>query len=173
MVAVCANREAEIGDMDDADKMEFLNRSGPKSRASCRVIRAGHDLLGLQNLFHSRRKEVRAWTIAWRHRMQAAAGSTPILEKGFIRAQTISFADLFSTRANTAPRRGQDARRKARNTWCRDGDVLNPVQRLTEFQSLTLQPRCKRSGNRGPPWRDEQMPDSVSLHRGYGPRRMK
>ena len=63
VVAVCAAMEAEIADLDDADKAEFLQEMGLAEPGLNRLIRAGYDLLGLQTYFTAGVKEVRAWTI--------------------------------------------------------------------------------------------------------------
>ncbi len=91
VVAVCAAIEAEIADLDDADKTEFLADLGMNEPGLDRVIRAGYALLGLHTYFTAGVKEVRAWTIHQGDTAPQAAGVIHTdFERGFIRAQTIA-----------------------------------------------------------------------------------
>ena len=126
VVAVCANMEAEIGDMDDADKMEFLKDLGLEEPGLNRVIRAGYNLLGLQTYFTAGVKEVRAWTI---HRgdtaPRAAAAIHTDFEKGFIRAQTIAYADFIQFKGEHGAKEHGKMRAEGKEYVVHDGDVLN------------------------------------------------
>ena len=126
VVAVCANMEAEIGDMDDADKMEFLKDLGLEEPGLNRVIRAGYNLLGLQTYFTAGVKEVRAWTI---HKgdtaPRAAAAIHTDFEKGFIRAQTIAFADYIQFKGEHGAKEHGKMRAEGKEYVVHDGDVLN------------------------------------------------
>jgi GTP-binding protein YchF len=126
VVAVCANMEAEIGDMDDADKMEFLKDLGLEEPGLNRVIRAGYNLLGLQTYFTAGVKEVRAWTI---HKgdtaPRAAAAIHTDFEKGFIRAQTIAFADFIQFKGEHGAKEHGKMRAEGKDYVVHDGDVLN------------------------------------------------
>ena len=126
VVAVCANMEAEIGDMDDADKMEFLKDLGLDEPGLNRVIRAGYNLLGLQTYFTAGVKEVRAWTI---HKgdtaPRAAAAIHTDFEKGFIRAQTIAFADFIQFKGEHGAKEHGKMRAEGKEYVVHDGDVLN------------------------------------------------
>jgi ribosome-binding ATPase len=126
VVAVCANMEAEIGDMDDADKMEFLKDLGLEEPGLNRVIRAGYGLLGLQTYFTAGVKEVRAWTI---HKgdtaPRAAAAIHTDFEKGFIRAQTIAFADFIQFKGEHGAKEHGKMRAEGKEYVVHDGDVLN------------------------------------------------
>lgn len=118
VVAVCAAIEAEIADLDDADKAEFLADLGMEEPGLDRVIRAGFKLLGLQTYFTAGVKEVRAWTIHVGDTAPKAAGVIHTdFERGFIRAQTIAYDDYISFKARPAPRKPARCARKARNTW--------------------------------------------------------
>ncbi|MBR7060002.1 MAG: redox-regulated ATPase YchF, partial [Neisseriaceae bacterium] len=92
VVAVCAAIEAEIADLEDADKAEFLSEMGLSEPGLNRLIRAGYDLLGLQTYFTAGVKEVRAWTI---HKGDTAPQAAGVIhtdfERGFIRAQVIAY----------------------------------------------------------------------------------
>jgi ribosome-binding ATPase len=126
VVAVCANMEAEIGDMDDADKMEFLKDLGLEEPGLNRVIRAGYGLLGLQTYFTAGVKEVRAWTI---HKgdtaPRAAAAIHTDFEKGFIRAQTIAYADYVQFKGEQGAKEHGKMRAEGKEYVVCDGDVLN------------------------------------------------
>ena len=126
VVAVCANMEAEIGDMDDADKMEFLKDLGLDEPGLNRVIRAGYSLLGLQTYFTAGVKEVRAWTI---HKgdtaPRAAAAIHTDFEKGFIRAQTIAYADYIQFKGEHGAKEHGKMRAEGKEYVVHDGDVLN------------------------------------------------
>ena len=126
VVAVCANMEAEIGDMHDSDKMEFLKDLGLEEPGLNRVIRAGYNLLGLQTYFTAGVKEVRAWTI---HKgdtaPRAAAAIHTDFEKGFIRAQTIAFADFIQFKGEHGAKEHGKMRAEGKEYVVHDGDVLN------------------------------------------------
>ena len=94
VVAICAAIEAEIAVLDDEDKAEFLADFGAKEPGLNRVIRHGYALLGLQTFFTAGPKEVRAWTTKVGATAPQAAGEIHTdFEKGFIRAETISYDD--------------------------------------------------------------------------------
>src|SRR5690606_4535880 len=94
VVAICAAIEAEIAELDDADKAAFLADMGMEEPGLDRLIRAGYRLLGLQTYFTAGVKEVRAWTVKVGATAPQAAGVIHTdFERGFIRAQTISFDD--------------------------------------------------------------------------------
>jgi ribosome-binding ATPase YchF (GTP1/OBG family) len=120
VVAICAKIEAEMAEMDDADRDMFLEELGLEEPGLNRLIRAGFKLLGLQTYFTAGVKEVRAWTIHVGDTAPQAAGVIHTdFERGFIRAQTIAFDDFISTRANKAPRKPARCAPKARNTSSR------------------------------------------------------
>src|SRR5690606_36829980 len=92
VVAVCAAMEAEIAQLDDSEKGEFLKDLGLTEPGLDRVIRAAYQLLGLQTYFTAGVKEVRAWTVkAGSTAPQAAAVIHTDFERGFIRAEVIGF----------------------------------------------------------------------------------
>jgi GTP-binding protein YchF len=94
VVAICAAIEAEIAVLDEEDKAVFLEDLGAKEPGLNRVIRHAYNLLGLQTFFTAGEKEVRAWTTKIGARAPQAAGEIHTdFEKGFIRAETISYDD--------------------------------------------------------------------------------
>jgi GTP-binding protein YchF len=126
VVAVCAAIEAEIADLDDADKMEFLADIGMEEPGLNRVIRAGFKLLGLQTYFTAGVKEVRAWTIHIGDTAPQAAGAIHTdFERGFIRAQTIAFDDYITYRGEHGAKEAGKMRAEGKEYVVHDGDVMN------------------------------------------------
>ncbi|NNC98907.1 MAG: redox-regulated ATPase YchF, partial [Gammaproteobacteria bacterium] len=94
VVVICAAIEAEIAELEENEKLDFLQELGQQEPGLDRVIRAGYDLLGLQTYFTAGKKEVRAWTIRVGDTAPQAAGVIHTdFERGFIRAETTSYAD--------------------------------------------------------------------------------
>lgn len=126
VVAVCAAIESEIADLDDADKAEFLAEMGLEEPGLNRLIRAGYDLLGLQTYFTAGVKEVRAWTI---HKGDTAPKAAGVIhtdfERGFIRAQTISYADFITYGGESKAKEAGRMRAEGKDYVVQDGDVLN------------------------------------------------
>ena len=126
VVAVCAAIEAEIADLDDADKVEFLADLGMEESGLDRVIRAGYKLLGLQTYFTAGVKEVRAWTIHQGDTAPQAAGVIHTdFERGFIRAQTIAFEDFVQFKGEPGAKEAGKMRAEGKEYVVKDGDVLN------------------------------------------------
>src|SRR5699024_1306997 len=126
VVAVCAAIEAEIADLDEADKAEFLVDLGMEEPGLNRVVRAGYELLGLQTYFTAGVKEVRAWTIRVGDTAPQAAGVIHTdFERGFIRAQTIAYDDFISCKGEQGAREAGKMRAEGKDYVVQDGDVLN------------------------------------------------
>ncbi len=126
VVAVCAAIEAEIADMEDADKAEFLADMGMQEPGLNRVIRAGFSLLGLQTYFTAGVKEVRAWTIRIGDTAPQAAGVIHTdFERGFIRAQTIAYEDYITYQGETGAKEAGKMRAEGKEYIVKDGDVMN------------------------------------------------
>ena len=126
VVAVCAKIEAELADLDEADKQAFLADLGLEEPGLNRLIRAAYDLLGLQTYFTAGVKEVRAWTIRKGDTAPRAAGVIHSdFEKGFIRAQTIAFEDFIACKGEQGAREAGKQRAEGKDYVVRDGDVLN------------------------------------------------
>ena len=126
VVAVCAAIEAEIADLDDADKQEFLADIGMEETGLNRVIRAGYKLLGLQTYFTAGVKEVRAWTIHIGDTAPQAAGAIHTdFERGFIRAQTIAFNDFIGFKGEQGAKEAGKMRAEGKEYVVHDGDVMN------------------------------------------------
>ncbi len=126
IVAICAAIEAEIADMDDADKQAFLADMGMEEPGLNRLIRAALSLLGLQTYFTAGVKEVRAWTIHQGDTAPQAAGVIHTdFERGFIRAQTISFDDYIAHKGEQGAKEAGKMRAEGKEYVVKDGDVLN------------------------------------------------
>ena len=126
VVAVCAAIEAEIADLEDADKKEFLQPMGLEEPGLARLIRAGYTLLGLQTYFTAGVKEVRAWTIHVGDTAPQAAGVIHTdFERGFIRAQTIAFDDFIQYKGEAGAKEAGKMRAEGKEYVVKDGDVLN------------------------------------------------
>jgi GTP-binding protein YchF len=126
MVAICAAMEAEIADLDDADKQAFLDDMGMEEPGLSRLIRAGFKLLGLQTYFTAGVKEVRAWTIHVGDTAPQAAGVIHTdFERGFIRAQTIAYDDFIQFKGEQGAKEAGKMRAEGKEYVVKDGDVLN------------------------------------------------
>ena len=126
VVAICAKTEAELADMDDADRLMFLQEMGQTEPGLNRLIRAAFKLLGLQTYFTAGVKEVRAWTIhAGDTAPQAAGVIHTDFERGFIRAQTIAFDDFISFKGEQGAKDNGKMRAEGKEYVVKDGDVLN------------------------------------------------
>jgi GTP-binding protein ychF len=126
VVALCAQIEAELADLDDEDKLAFLADLGLEEPGLNRLIRAGYDLLGLQTYFTAGVKEVRAWTI---HKGDTAPKAAGVIhtdfERGFIRAQTIAFDDFIQYKGEQGAKEAGKMRAEGKDYVVQDGDVLN------------------------------------------------
>jgi GTP-binding protein YchF len=126
VVAVCASVEAEIADLDEEDKQEFLADIGQEEPGLNRVIRAGYRLLGLHTYFTAGVKEVRAWTIHLGDTAPKAAGVIHTdFERGFIRAQTIAYDDFIAFKGEQGAKEAGKMRAEGKEYVVKDGDVLN------------------------------------------------
>ncbi len=126
VVAICAKIESEIADLEEEDKSMFLAEMGLEEPGLNRVIRATYDLLGLQTYFTAGVKEVRAWTI---HKGDTAPQAAGVIhtdfEKGFIRAQTIAYADFIACGGEQGAKEAGKMRAEGKEYVVQDGDVMN------------------------------------------------
>ena len=126
VVPVCAAIESDLAEMDDADRDEFMAELGLEEPGLNRVIRAGYELLNLQTYFTAGVKEVRAWTIPVGATAPQAAGKIHTdFEKGFIRAQTISYDDFITYKGEQGAKEAGKMRAEGKDYIVKDGDVLN------------------------------------------------
>jgi ribosome-binding ATPase YchF (GTP1/OBG family) len=126
VVPVCAAIEEELAQLDEADRGEFLASMGLSEPGLDRVIRAAYTLLGLQTFFTAGEKEVRAWTVKRGATAPQAAGVIHTdFEKGFIRAETISFDDYVKYRGEAGARDAGRLRLEGKEYRVQEGDVLH------------------------------------------------
>ena len=126
VVAVCAKLEAEIAELEDDEKAEFLEELGFKEPGLNRVIRAGYKLLGLQTYFTAGPKEVRAWTIKEGATAPEAAGVIHTdFQKGFIRAEVIAFDDFVGLGGEQAAKEAGKRRSEGKDYVVKDGEVVH------------------------------------------------
>ncbi len=126
LVAVCAAVEAEIAELDDEDKGDFLADLGLEEPGLNRVIRAGYELLGLETYFTAGEKEVRAWTIPSDATAPQAAGKIHTdFEKGFIRAEVVGYDDYIACKGEAGAKEAGKWRLEGKEYVMQDGDVVH------------------------------------------------
>jgi GTP-binding protein YchF len=126
VVVICNKIEAEIAELEDAEKLEFLQDLGMEEAGLDRVIRAGYKLLGLQTYFTAGPKEVRAWTLQVNATAPKAASVIHTdFEKGFIRAEVISYADYIDHAGEQGAKDAGKWRLEGKEYQVQDGDVIH------------------------------------------------
>lgn len=126
VVAVCAAIEAEIAELEDAEKAEFLVSLGLEEPGLDRVIHAGYKLLNLETYFTAGVKEVRAWTVAVGSTAPQAAGVIHTdFEKGFIRAEVIAYEDYIKYNGENGAKDAGKWRLEGKEYIVQDGDVMH------------------------------------------------
>lgn len=126
LVVICAALEAAIAELSDAEKMEFLKDVGLRETGLARLIRAGHELLGLGVFFTAGVKEVRAWTFVLGSTAPQAAGRIHTdFEKGFIRAEVISYDDFIHYNGEQGAKDAGKWRLEGKEYIVKDGDVMH------------------------------------------------
>ena len=126
IVAVCAAIEAELVDLDPDERKEYLHELGFEEPGLNRVIRAGYRLLGLQTYFTAGEKEVRAWTVKTGATAPQAAGEIHTdFEKGFIRAEVVSYDDFVTCKGEHGAREAGKLRLEGKDYIVQDGDVMH------------------------------------------------
>ncbi|QOJ36942.1 MAG: redox-regulated ATPase YchF [Nitrospira sp.] len=126
VVPICAALEAEIAGLSDEEKKEFLADIGLSEPGLNRLIRAAYQLLGLQTYFTAGVKEVRAWTIHIGDTAPQAAGVIHgDFEKGFIRAEVISYDDFIASKGEAGAREKGKMRLEGKDYVVQDGDVMH------------------------------------------------
>ncbi len=126
VVPVCAAIEAEIAQLPEAERAEFLRDLGLKEPGLNRVIRGAYELLGLLTYFTAGPKEVRAWTVHTGSTAPQAAGVIHTdFERGFIRAEVIAFGDYLNYRGEAGAREAGRLRLEGKEYIVREGDVMH------------------------------------------------
>ncbi|OPJ56844.1 redox-regulated ATPase YchF [Alkalithermobacter paradoxus] len=125
VVVICAQIEAEISELDDSEKSEFLKDLGLNESGLDKLIKAGYSLLGLISFLTAGPKEVRAWTIKAGTKAPQAGGKIHSdIERGFIRAETIAYDDLISVGTMTTAKEKGLVRLEGKDYVVKDGDVI-------------------------------------------------
>jgi GTP-binding protein YchF len=126
VVPICNKIEAEIAELDEADKAEFLETLGMEEPGLNRVIRAGYQLLDLHTYFTAGVKEVRAWTIPVGATAPKAAGVIHTdFEKGFIRAEVMAYDDFVQYQGEQGCKDAGKWRLEGKDYVVKDGDVMH------------------------------------------------
>ncbi|MCX4028096.1 redox-regulated ATPase YchF [Endozoicomonas sp. SM1973] len=126
VVPICNKLEAEIAELEDEEKTEFLADLGMTEAGLDRVIRAGYQLLGLQTYFTAGVKEVRAWTTKVGATAPQSAGVIHTdFEKGFIRAEVIGYNDYVDCNGEQGAKEAGKWRLEGKDYIVADGDVIH------------------------------------------------
>ncbi len=124
-ISVCAKIEEEIAQLEEKESEEFLESLGLKESGLDRLIKSGFELLNLITFITTGEKETKAWTIQKGTNAAKAAGTIHgDLEKGFIRAEVISFEDMVRFESRVKAREAGVARSEGRDYIVQDGDVI-------------------------------------------------
>lgn len=125
VLPICAQIEAEISDMENDEKAMFLGELGLEVSGLNRIIKEGYALLGLISYLTAGKQEVRAWTITKGTKAPQAAGKIHTdFEKGFIRAEVISFDDLIECGSMAAAKEKGLVRLEGKEYVMQDGDIV-------------------------------------------------
>jgi ribosome-binding ATPase len=126
VVPICAAIEAEIAQLEEADRAEFLAELKLEEPGLNRVIRGGYSLLGLQTYFTAGVKEVRAWTVhAGATAPQAAGVIHTDFERGFIRAEVIAYDDFIRFKGEAGAKEAGKLRLEGKEYIVKEGDVMH------------------------------------------------
>ncbi|ANB61248.1 redox-regulated ATPase YchF [Anoxybacteroides amylolyticum] len=126
VIVVCAKVEEEIAQLDEEEKQMFLQELGIKQSGLDQLIRAAYSLLGLATYFTAGEQEVRAWTFRKGMKAPQCAGIIHSdFERGFIRAETVSFDDLLACGSMAAAREAGKVRLEGKEYEVQDGDIMH------------------------------------------------
>ncbi|MGX6971457.1 redox-regulated ATPase YchF [Vagococcus bubulae] len=125
VITVCARAEEEIAELDEDDKKDFLEALGIEESGLDKLIRAAYHLLGLATYFTAGEQEVRAWTFKVGMKAPECAGIIHTdFERGFIRAETVSYTDLKEYGSMHAAKEAGRVRLEGKDYVVQDGDVM-------------------------------------------------
>lgn len=125
VIPICAKIEEEISTLSNDEKYEFLKEYGLEEPGLNRLIKASYKLLGLMSFLTAGPKEVRAWTIKIGTKAPQAAGKVHSdMERGFIRAEVISFDELVASGSETSAREKGLIRSEGKDYVMQDGDIV-------------------------------------------------
>lgn len=125
VIPICARLEEELAQLEAAEAKEYLESLGLKEAGLTRLIRGAFDLLGLINYITTGEVETRAWTVRKGTSAQEAAGEIHTdIQKGFIRAEVVSFQDMMAHKGRVGAREAGVARSEGKGYIVKDGDVI-------------------------------------------------
>jgi GTP-binding protein YchF len=126
IVVICAKLEAEVVALDPAERFEYLSDLGLKSSGVDDLIKSAYKMLGLMSFLTAGEKEVRAWTIPQETKAPKAAGVIHTdIERGFIRAEIVSYNDLLTSGTYAAARDKGLVRLEGKDYIMQEGDIVN------------------------------------------------
>jgi GTP-binding protein YchF len=126
VVVICAKLEAEVVALDAAERFEYLSDLGLKSSGVDELIKSAYKMLGLMSFLTAGEKEVRAWTIPQQTKAPKAAGVIHTdIERGFIRAEIVSYDDLVAAGTYAAARDKGVVRLEGKDYIMQEGDIVN------------------------------------------------
>ncbi|PRX42122.1 hypothetical protein CLV97_103137 [Planifilum fimeticola] len=126
VIPICARLEAEIAELEDEERRQFLEELGLKASGLDRLVAAAYRLLGLITYFTAGEKEVRAWTIREGTKAPQAAGVIHSdFERGFIRAEVVAYEDLIAAGSMAQARERGMVRLEGKDYVVLDGDVMH------------------------------------------------
>lgn len=125
VIVVCAKIEEEMAELEDDEKAMFLEELGIRESGLDQLIKAAYDLLGLATYFTAGVQEVRAWTFRKGMKAPQCAGIIHTdFERGFIRAETVSYDDLVAAGSMAAAKEAGKVRLEGKDYVVQDGDVM-------------------------------------------------
>ena len=125
-VPICAKVEADLAELDPSEAAEYLEAMGLTESGLVRLIHEAYDLLGLQSFFTTGPDESRAWTVAKGAKAPQAAGVIHTdFERGFIKAETVSFSDYDELGSEAACRAAGKLRQEGKDYVVQDGDIMH------------------------------------------------
>jgi ribosome-binding ATPase len=126
VIVICAKIESEIAELDAEEKKAFLEELGIEESGLDQLIRAAYSLLGLATYFTAGEQEVRAWTFRTGMKAPQCAGIIHTdFERGFIRAETVSYDDLLAAKTMVAAKEAGKVRLEGKEYIVKDGDVIH------------------------------------------------
>jgi hypothetical protein len=125
-VVICAQLEAELVALPPDERLDYLQHLGVSTSGVDRLIKSAYHLLGLMSFLTAGEKEVRAWTIPQGTRAQNAAGTIHSdIERGFIRAEIVSYDNLVNAGSYAAARDKGLLRLEGKDYLMQEGDIVN------------------------------------------------
>ncbi len=126
MITICSKLEEDMAGLSDDERLEFLQEAGVQGSGLDKIVQSSYDILGLMSYFTAGVKEVRAWTIRKNTTApKAAAAIHNDFEKGFIKAEVISYADFIACGGEAKAKEAGKMRLEGKDYIVQDGDVMH------------------------------------------------